>query len=762
MTGIDSLPPDSSFGMLFDYSVWGPGTEVTLCNVPWDSMYRDVYHFDEPAQTIKYINDYNSEYNNPTVHIKNLTYCAQNMPVRISLPFSEANIYNYLIVQNSSFPISQKNRATTFFYFIQSVEYVAPETTQLTLMLDVWQTYHHLLKVTDAFVERSHMLEYEEKYLRDNSPVFNWQRFARTQLTANESFDIGDRHYIWRGWQASLTGSLGDTSSRFDYTAIIVSTINLEGDYGTEGNPSLSTAYGSKVPYSVPTDDNTGYTDGGTVVSGATLYSCDISKLPDVMAALSKAPWISQGIQDIYYVPKPAVATVGISGKAAEAGLNKVVKVFTKSGLGIIKNSAPNDHIWYLSNNNLAVSKNVLALLKRFTKFFTSPYCYYDITANNGQVITIAPERNRTSSEVNMYIEWHVLPPSPRIVCYPQGYNGLPLNPWKSDQEYVNESIVIDNFPHVPVVNDQSSIWYASHARSIAQSRSSASWGLDKATRAAQNSFDQTMHGIRTSNAIMENNLGAQNLNTALANTAQMAHQQVASANRAISGIGGAVGSALTNPVKGIGQLGSYFQGQVTADISTGIDINARNMSNVISQNTARANLSEQNALTGSNAAANKELAQWSAQGDYQQQIAAINASVRDAEITPPTVSGASGGDAFNWLINGCVLHAHMRMVGPDVVIRQGRFWERYGYVVNQFFSGKGLPAGMRAMSRFTYWKCKDVRISGSGCPQYYIDTIRGIFEKGVTVWHEPLKKDENYFDVARDNQPHPWKELNW
>ena len=117
MPTVNSLPNGTSFGTQFDYSVWGPGTEVTLCNVPWDSMYRDVYWFDSPERAIAYIRSFDETRNLPTVSIKNLTYCAQGMPVRISIPFSEANTYNYLIVQNSAFPISQKNRATTVLLF---------------------------------------------------------------------------------------------------------------------------------------------------------------------------------------------------------------------------------------------------------------------------------------------------------------------------------------------------------------------------------------------------------------------------------------------------------------------------------------------------------------------------------------------------------------------------------------------------------------------------------------------------------------------
>ena len=204
-----------------------------------------------------------------------------------------------------------------------------------------------------------------------------------------------------------------------------------------------------------------------------------------------------------------------------------------------------------------------------------------------------------------------------------------------------------------------------------------------------------------------------------------------------------------------IGQLGGYVQGQITSDISTGIDINARNLGNVISQNLTRANQSEQNMLTGTNAAANRDLAKWASQGDYQQQIAAINASVRDAQITPPSVSSANGGDPFNWIMNGALVFAKLKMVSVDVIRRQGQFWERYGYACDFFLSQ--LPPRLQTMNRFSYWKCHDVRIVSSSCPQMYIDTLRGILEKGVTVWHSPMSDSEFYGDVSLDNEAIIW-----
>jgi hypothetical protein len=720
-------------------------------------MYRDVYWFDGPEKAVEYINAYNKNRYIPTVNIKNLTYCPQNAPVRINIPFSEANTFNYLIVRNSSFPISKKNRATTFFYFIQSVEYVAPETTQLAVSLDVWQTYHNLVRFRSAYIERSHCLEQTQKVIARNWSGEQFVRFCRRWLKQPESFSLGERHTIYRSWFGNIiTGNLNDFKRQFDYVAIIVSTANLNVDFGTTGNPTLNTALGSNVESIVPHLKTTDQKSSIHLISGATYYMCNLDKLPGIMEELSKAPWVSQGILDIYYVPANTVQGEDISGKLSSFGLKKVVRTNNYQIVRVAENFAPNKLVEFLKVNNNDIKGNNLKRLKRFFKFYTSPYMFIELSFNNGQVMQVCPEYLNSTDLIDVSVESHLLPPSPRIVAYITGYNtDKDHTVWKTDTEYVNEAMVIDNFPHVPVVNDQSMIWYASHAHSIAQNRNAASWGLDKSTRAADTSFDATMRGIRTGNAIMQNNLGAQNLNTALANTAQMAHQQVNSANRAISGIGGAASTALSNPLSAIGQLGGYVQGQVTSDISTGIDINARNLSNVISQNLTRANQSEQNALTGTNAAANRDLAKWASQGDYQQQIAAINASVKDAQITPPSVSGATGGDAFNWIMNGALIFAKLKMVGQDVIRRQGQFWERYGYACDFFLSQ--LPDRLQVMTRFSYWKCQDVRIVSSACPQTYIDTLRGMLEKGVTVWHSPMSDSEFYGDVSIDNEAIIW-----
>jgi hypothetical protein len=54
-------------------------------------------------------------------------------------------------------------------------------------------------------------------------------------------------------------------------------------------------------------------------------------------------------------------------------------------------------------------------------------------------------------------------------------------------------------------------------------------------------------------------------------------------------------------------------------------------------------------------------------------------------------------------------------------------------------------------MTKFTYWKLKETYITSSLCPEVYKQTIRGIFEKGVTVWVTPT--DIGNIDIA-SNEP--------
>jgi hypothetical protein len=170
---------------------------------------------------------------------------------------------------------------------------------------------------------------------------------------------------------------------------------------------------------------------------------------------------------------------------------------------------------------------------------------------------------------------------------------------------------------------------------------------------------------------------------------------------------------------------------------NTGLAIGARGASTIANMQAA-----------GSIRDTNQQYANFAANGDYAMARLATVAKMQDARMIQPSTAGQVGGDAFN-LINGA-LGWSLRWKMPNLkVLRQiGDFWLRYGYAVHQYVT---LPTDLMVMTRFTYWKLSETYLGVAPVPEGFKQTIRGIFEKGVTVWRDP--DDIGAIDWA-DNQP--------
>ena len=79
-----------------------------------------------------------------------------------------------------------------------------------------------------------------------------------------------------------------------------------------------------------------------------------------------------------------------------------------------------------------------------------------------------------------------------------------------------------------------------------------------------------------------------------------------------------------------------------------------------------------------------------------------------------------------------------------------GEYWLRYGYAVRQFLKP---PRDLHCMNNFTYWKMAETYLTCASADEGAKDVIRGIFEKGVTVWANP--DNIGRIDIA-DNTPLP------
>lgn len=118
--------------------------------------------------------------------------------------------------------------------------------------------------------------------------------------------------------------------------------------------------------------------------------------------------------------------------------------------------------------------------------------------------------------------------------------------------------------------------------------------------------------------------------------------------------------------------------------------------------------------------------------------------------MTQPSTSGQFGGDAFNLINNTYGYSLRWKFINPQAMRQIGDYWLRYGYAIHQFIT---IPTTLKVMSKFTYWKLAETYISQARIPESFKQTIRGIFEKGVTVWSDP--DDIGNIDWS-DNTPLP------
>lgn len=748
----------------FSWAEWTPNTTLKLCRVPWDASYRDIVRFASRETQREWFDGLDGVQCRPaTMHIF-------GAPVRIDMPFNQASNYNYLVAVND-YPELESPRA--WYYFIESVEYINAHTTQLTLMLDVWQSFQHDVTFGSCYVTRGHIGVANER---------QWDDYGRTALALPEGLDTGAETVVtsqsYKALMSSKPAQPGFNSPTLDYGVIVVATTDLEASGGTVEKPSLKTAQGSRFE---------------NQSNGAGIYYFDTADdFTRVMQAGSSFPWVTQGITAIYAIPKISADYV------AEAG-HEVTQFFGNGVVGVVKGhvyafagEARSDNRYddIVSIRNFRDNFNIPDRYRNLRKLRCYPYSVVECSCLNGSNVVYRPE-DIQSDDLVIRETWNYAPPSPRLNFYPVNYNaggaatvdspsgngtGLPID----GGEMLNVSFGITNFPQFMVVNNGASLAMANSSYSRAYAEQSAGWAQQKATMSAENTLSQAGLSIRTQQEMTQlgvtnrnalNTIAANSLNQSLAigqantnamtdlnisqNNAQTAWGLVSNAGSAV--MSGNVASLVGGTIGGIVQNGITNTGlRASRDIAN--DTAAANTANSVATNaaqTSQANSYAQRAqqIQGTSSALmagqNYRLASRFAEGDYENTIAGINAQVQQMRMTPPTTSGAAGGDSFN-LANGIMgVLIRFRTCAPSALRSVGEFMLRFGYFVQRFIIP---PASLQCMEKFTYWQMQECYVRGT-LPEQARLTIKGMFERGVTVWAKP-----EYIGVTdwADNEPLP------
>lgn len=673
-------------GAAFSYTVWPPGTIATLTNVRWNNDYRDIPIFPTGQAGLNAFIDAGENYN--TV-INGMSYARPGNPIRINIPLTKAMKYNYVRVYNPAQPIDGDDHSY-WYYFITGVRHIAPNTTEINVQLDVVQSFIYNVSFGRSYVEAGHV---------GIANTAQFSGYGRDYLTVPEGFDLGSEYQVKRVFRRVDSDSL---SSGNNYRILAMSTTNLDPDAaGDASNPSLMSAMGSRSQW---------------LPNGAELVCFDnLTSFSSYMHSMAEKPWVTQGIIGVWAFPRVFDIPTGTDIAPGMAYVNP--------GRATPVTRATQSE-WRSQEWTIPVR------YRHLKKFLTYPYSVFELTTNTGQPVILKPEVwNNANADITALPLW--TPPNPRVTYYPKDYNagstGEVWNGVPDGGEFLDVASTLANLPQFSVVNNGFMGFLARNNSSIAFMHEQADWSQARAMGAAN-------VGYSNANVGMDLNAQQATINANLAGFQNNNANQQAWWNTGLGAVGNVAGGAISGGVNGaLGGLGnSLVQAGHTA-------IN----NHYATQSTAASQQAIKNSSVAQNSAAeiirdtNMDYAQFAAVGDYRTSISAINAKVQDARLTQPTVSGQMGGDQ-NLLANyflGYVLR--FKQIDANVMTMIGEHWLRYGYAVNryrQFTSAQSL----HVMSNFSYWKLQDCTIVAAGMPETYKQTIRGVLEKGVTVWRDP------------------------
>lgn len=726
----DPANTDYDAGDEFNYEVWTANTELTLCNVPWDAVYKDVVHFDSTNDLNAFI-----DATGDRTKITNASYARIDAPVSIDMPIGRAQRYNYIRVFNPAQPVGAgKDVPKYYYYFIRGIRHVAPETTEIQVQLDVWQTYIRLVQFGRAYIDRGHIGIANSR---------NYANFGRDYLTIQEGLDTGS-DYVTVTSRNKVIMDPFQNGTEPTFNVMAISTVDLNGDHGTEAKP--------KNPSAKPTFIQSG------IPSGAGVYVWD--NAADFMAFMrdfSKKPWITSGLVSITLLP-PQQSWFKYGFGFASAKDPK-----TRARAGYIAPKIKYD-LFRNWRNSAEIQNYIPARYRHLKKFLTSPYCMLELTFNAGSAVVLKPE-SWNSDHASILNALSITPPSQRMAAIPLNYNGRNKTPetvypggptegsipvgseWYRDGDYLDMAVFLSAFPTIPIVNNGQIMYLAQNARSIAQQYKSNDWAQQRALQGNQVAYDQATMGINAGQNLANNAISADQAQTAI-------QQNLASQQALLNLFGGTASGAgmgaFAGPMGAIaGGVGGLVSGGLGM-IGNGLQTDAANQALAQRVSTAGTARDINAGLGMSMRDSNKGLADWAARGDYANARAQMDAKIQDTAMLPHGMSGQFGGEFFNLVNDDMNLTLRIKMIDQASIAVIGEYWLRYGYPVRR---SAQIPNDLRVMEKFSYWKMSEIYIQTAGMPETFKQTIRGILEKGVTVWSKP--EYIGRIDFA-DNKPLP------
>jgi hypothetical protein len=133
----------------------------------------------------------------------------------------------------------------------------------------------------------------------------------------------------------------------------------------------------------------------------------------------------------------------------------------------------------------------------------------------------------------------------------------------------------------------------------------------------------------------------------------------------------------------------------------------------------------QRTAMNQNNAIANENL-----KINAEQAIGMTQAKIADINNIPPTVSNLGNNTMFDTGWKNMHFYVMIKTVREEYAIQLTNYFKMFGYKVNKL----EIP-NTKSRQYYNYIKTVDANIVGN-IPSNDLNTIKGIFDKGVTIWH--------------------------
>lgn len=377
----------------FDYERYDYTAAIKLCNVSWQSDYRNVVNWKSVAQRDAYFDALSGH----VVELANGFTRTQTDSVRVNVPYDVALTYNYVymtvpqLTQDAPIHHESAEGVRIVCAWIQDAIYYAPSATELVLSVDYWTTYlPHLSQDVTLMLRRGHAPAYATSasaYLADP------RSHCENLLTPDVNFGVPDEAASSKLVDIANGSKLLILASTIPYASIEGLTLaTIESGSSTAASYyDLETRAGHQVgvngyewhygghAYAGMSNPSDYQAIGNAMPSYAYLYALDASTASTALDMLaSRLPQFIKSIQAAYVLPRRAVNLAPNAYTVAGVTLYRVYAAPTMRALA-----------------DLSLSKADFAYPTRYAeiaKLYTYPYARLVISDELGGEIDVRIE----------------------------------------------------------------------------------------------------------------------------------------------------------------------------------------------------------------------------------------------------------------------------------------------------------------------------------------------------------------------------------